>query len=75
MTDSNVVYLDNQYETEANISPDSVLKGALEEDLVGVLVIGVRPDGGTYFTSSVGYKPDIIWHMEVAKEALLREGS
>lgn len=52
---------------------EDVLKGAIAKDLEAVIIIGRRHDGSTYLASSIGYKPDIAWHMEEAKALLLSQ--
>lgn len=50
-----------------DLSPDHVLTEAAKADLDTVLVIGMDREGNPYFASSTGYKPDNLWHLEMAK--------
>lgn len=67
---SNVVPL---YPEVIDLPPEDILTGAIARDLDAVIVIGRQRDGSTYLASSIGYKPDIAWHMEEAKALLLSQ--
>jgi hypothetical protein len=67
---SNVVPL---FAETIDLPAEDVLRGAIAKDLEGVIVIGRHRDGSTYLASSIGYKPDIAWHMEEAKALLLSQ--
>lgn len=71
MADSNVIAFPAELSTIGDLDPRQVLEGALDEELVGAIVIGVKSDGDTYFVSSLGYKPDVLWHIRQAEKRLL----
>lgn len=66
----NVVILQNV--TRLDIPPERVLEAALKADLKRAFVIGETQDGETYFASSIADGADVVWLMEICKEALLR---
>jgi len=57
--------------TTLEISPSRVLKGAIEEGLESVIVIGVTKDGEEYFASSIADGANALWWMERARHKLL----
>ena len=67
---SNVVPL---FSEVIDLRAEDILTGAIARDLDAVIVIGRQRDGSTYLASSIGYKPDIAWHMEEAKALLLSQ--
>lgn len=73
MNESNIVPLFAEIAEVLDMPAEDILKGALAQDLEGVIIIGRRHDGSTYLASSIGYKPDIAWHMEEAKALLLSQ--
>lgn len=71
MTD-NVIPLGNI--TKLDLSVDLVLDQAKGQCTEGVVVLGFADDGGLYFASSIADGGTVIWLIEQAKLALLRQG-
>lgn len=57
--------------TRLDISPELVLKAALESGMTQVVVLGYTADGEEYFASSVANGSEILWMLERAKLKLL----
>lgn len=57
--------------TRLDISPERVLKVALESGMTQVVVLGYTADGEEYFASSVANGSEILWMLERAKLKLL----
>lgn len=55
-----------------DIPVDRVLKGAMEQNLSGIVIIGRKETGEWYNASSSGHIPSILWMLECAKSDLLR---
>lgn len=53
--------------TTLDLPPERVLSAAIKADLDTVLVIGIDKEGEPYFAGSTSYRPDILWHLEMAK--------
>ncbi len=53
---------------------DNVLNGAIEADLLDVVVVGRERDGGVYIASSIGSREvgETVFLMECAKHILLQ---
>lgn len=73
-TTDNIVKFDG--ETVLDVTPESVLEGAIEEGLSDVLIVGHTKDGDFYLASSVADSGALMWSLEKAKHQLLHaEGS
>lgn len=57
--------------TYLDLPADTILEKAKGE-LESVVVIGFDKDGGEYFASSAADGGEVLWHLERAKQALLR---
>lgn len=68
MTD-NVIHLSAA--TRVDIPVEPVLKAAIKSDLTGAMVIGWTEGGDLYFASSLADGGDVMWLMELAKQALI----
>lgn len=68
---SNVTFLADH--AEVDLSPSQVLQRALEAQLSGALVLGVRDDGSLYFETSIPDGGECVWLMEKVKHVILRE--
>jgi len=57
-----------------NAPTPSVLQEAQAEGLSDVIVIGWGPDGMMYYRSSYASRPEQLWLLEQARDAVLDEG-
>jgi hypothetical protein len=74
-TESNIVPLFAEIADVLDMPAADILNGAIAQDLEAAIIIGRRKDGSTYLASSIGYKPDIAWHMEEAQALLLSQST
>lgn len=49
-----------------DIPPNEVLNGAMDR-MVDAVVVGWDEEGTLYFATSMAYKPDMLWLLELAK--------
>ena len=59
--------------TTQDVPADRVLKEARKAALSEAVVIGWDEEGNLYFAGSVASGPSVLWLLEVAKKALLRD--
>jgi hypothetical protein len=69
MTD-NVLYLADVSQTELTV--EQVIDRTRDAGLADLMVIGIKPDGRTYFETTTGDGPTCIWHMERIKHLIMQ---
>jgi hypothetical protein len=70
MSDSNVLIFPIAH-ASAQVSPETILEGAIESDLDLAIVVGVTKEGKPYIASTEGYLPDVLWRLAQAQRLLL----
>ena len=69
MNDNSNIHILQQI-TRLDLPPDRILEGAMDK-LQGVVVLGYKENGTSYFASSYADGGTVIWLMEQAKKRLL----
>ena len=69
MSDDNVIYISEA--TTEDISPERVIRAALDAKLSVAIVIGRRPDGSIYFASSTGDVKEAHWLVSVVATTIV----
>jgi hypothetical protein len=59
--------------TVGPVPVNAVLEGAANAALSEVFVLGLEQDGTEYFASSTGEAPKLLWLLEIARRAVMRE--
>ena len=65
--------VDGNFSTSLDLSPESVLIGAINNGVKDVLVLGYDCDGQFYIASSTGYAPDLLMLVELARVELMAQ--
>ena len=63
--------IDGHFNTTLPVPPENVLKGAIEQGLEDVIIVGRTKDGELYMAASTGEAPEILWLIECAKGYIL----
>lgn len=70
MEKSNVIQL--PVITRLDLDPQSVLEGAVEAELTGIVICGYTKDGEEFFAASFADGGEVLWLIERLKMKLLR---
>ncbi len=71
MAEDNIVVLN--VETTLPLPSERVLRGAIENEVEDVIVLGYAKDGAFYFASAPTDKRVMLWLVEHFKNALLQD--
>ena len=63
--------IEGNFNTRLSVPAENVLKGAIEQNLEDVIIIGRTKDQDLYMAASTGEGPEILWLIECAKGYIL----
>ena len=63
--------IEGKFNTKLPVPVENVLRGAIEQDLEDVIIIGRTKDQELYMAASNGDGPELLWLIECAKSYIL----